>query len=95
MYVLITYKDDKNQMKNEVARVVTRLYSSSAANSIVGGRVWRIIKLIQAFMDLHVTCKNEEDPFQNEGARVVMKELPLQAYADFFVTLKGSKLHSL
>ena len=90
MYVLITYKDDKNQMKNEGARVVTRLYSSSAANSIVGGRVWWIIKLIQAFMDLHVTCKNEEDPFQNEGARVVMKELPLQAYADFFVTLKGS-----
>ena len=27
MYVLITYKDEKNQMKNEGARVVTTLYS--------------------------------------------------------------------
>ena len=50
---------------------------SSAANSVVGGRVWQIIKLIQAFMGLHVTCKNEEDPFKNEGARVVTKDLPL------------------
>ena len=73
MYFLITYKDEKYQMKNECARVVTTLYSSSAANSVVGGpgRVWRIIKLIQAFMGLHVTGKNDEDPFQNEGARVV------------------------
>ena len=27
MYVLITYKDEKNQMKNEGARVVKTLYS--------------------------------------------------------------------
>ena len=27
MYVLITYKDDENQMENEGARVVTTLYS--------------------------------------------------------------------
>ena len=27
MYVLITYKDEKNQMKNEGARVVTTIYS--------------------------------------------------------------------
>ena len=77
MYVLITYKDEKYQMKNECARVVTTLYSSSAANSVVGGRVWRIIKLIQAFISLHVTGKNVEDPFQNEGAKVVTKDLLL------------------
>ena len=64
-------------MENEGARVVTTLYSSSAANSVVGGRVWRIIKLIQALMGLHVTGKKDEDPFQNEGARVVTKDLPL------------------
>ena len=57
--------------------MVTTLNSSSAANSVVGGRVWRIIKIIQAFMGLHVISKNEEDPFQNEGARVVTKDLPL------------------
>ena len=28
-------------------------------------------KLIQAFMVVLVTCKNEEDPIKNEGARVV------------------------
>ena len=61
-------------MKNEGARVVTTLYSSSA---VVGGRVQRIIKLIQALMGLNVTCKNKEDPFQNKGARVVTKDLPL------------------
>ena len=26
MYVLVTYRDEENQMKNEVARVVTTLY---------------------------------------------------------------------
>ena len=34
-------------------------------------------KLIQAFMGDLVTCKNEEDPFKNEGARMVTKDLPL------------------
>ena len=27
MYVLVTYKDEENQMKNEGARMVTTLYS--------------------------------------------------------------------
>ena len=27
MYVLVTYKDEENQIKNESARVVTALYS--------------------------------------------------------------------
>ena len=27
MYVLVTYKDEENQMKNEGTRVVTTLYS--------------------------------------------------------------------
>ena len=26
--------------------------------------MWQIIKIIQAFMGLHVTCKNEEDPLK-------------------------------
>ena len=28
MYVLVTYRDEENQMKNEGARVVTTLYRS-------------------------------------------------------------------
>ena len=56
-------------MKNEVPRVITKLNQlyfrrSSAANSVIGGRVWRIIKLIQAFIGVLVTCKTEEDPFK-------------------------------
>ena len=34
-------------------------------------------ELIQAFMYVLVTCKNEEDPFINEGARVFTTFLPL------------------
>ena len=34
------------------------------ANSVADGWVWRKIKLIQTFMEVLVTCKNEEDPFK-------------------------------
>ena len=64
MYVLVAYRDEENQMKNEGARVETTLYSyildaqaSRAANSVAGGWVWRKIKLIQTFMEVLVTYK--------------------------------------
>ena len=31
-----------------------------------------------------VTCKNDEDPFQNESTRVLTTFLPLEVYEDFF-----------
>ena len=34
-------------------------------------------KPIQTFIEDLVTCKNEEDPFKNESARVVTTDLPL------------------
>ena len=34
-------------------------------------------ELIQAFMHVIDTCKNEEDPIKNEGARVFTRFLPL------------------
>ena len=34
-------------------------------------------ELIQAFMQVLNTCKNEEDPIKNEGARVFTRFLPL------------------
>ena len=40
-------------------------------------------ELIQAFMHVLVTCKNEEDPIKNEGARVFTRFLPLEVYWDF------------
>ena len=33
--------------------------------------MWPKFKLIQVFVVVVVTCKNEDDPFKNEGARVV------------------------
>ena len=50
---------------------------SRAANSLAGGWVWPKIKLIQTFMGVLVTCKNEEDPLKEEGARVVTIDLQL------------------
>ena len=50
---------------------------SSTTNSVVGSWVQPSIKLIQAFMGVLVTSKNEEVPFKNEGARVVTKDLQL------------------
>ena len=54
----------KIKWKNEGARVVTTLYSYILDAQGAGGWVWRKIKLIQTFMEILVTCKNEEDPIQ-------------------------------
>ena len=41
-----------------------------ADNSGVEGDIWPKFKLIQAFMHVLATCKNEDDRFTNKGARV-------------------------
>ena len=51
--------------------------------SMVNGRIWWKFKLIQAFMHVLVSCKNEKVPIKNEGARVVRTFPPLQVYWDF------------
>ena len=48
-----------------------------ADNSRVGGGIWPKFKLIQAFMHVLLTCKNEVDQIKNEGARVFTRFLPL------------------
>ena len=47
-----------------------------ADNSGVGGGIWLKFKLIQAFMHVLVTCKNEDDQIKNEGARVFTRFPP-------------------
>ena len=42
------------------------------------------------FMGVLDTCKTEEDPFKNEGARVVIKISPIVCLCSFFIMLKGS-----
>ena len=82
MDVLVTCKYEKDPIKNEGAIVDITLYSNfsdakRADNSGVGVGIWPKFELIQAFMHVLVTCKNEDDRFKNEGARVVTRFLPL------------------
>ena len=44
---------------------------SRAANSEVSGGIPPKFNLIQAFIFVLVTCKNEQDPIKNEGTRVL------------------------
>ena len=46
---------------------------SRAANSEVSGGILPKLELIQAFIVVLVTSKNEEDPIKNEGARVLTR----------------------
>ena len=48
-----------------------------ADNSGVSGGIWPKLELIQAFIHVLVTCKNEVDSYINEGARVVTRFLLL------------------
>ena len=50
---------------------------SRAANSAVLGPIWPNFELIQDVMNVLVTCKYEEDPIKNEGARVLTTFSPL------------------
>ena len=80
--VLVTCKYEEDPIKNEGARVLTILYDvffrrSRAAYSEVSGGILPKFKLIKAFIVVLVTCKNEEDPIKNEGARVLTRFSPL------------------
>ena len=50
---------------------------SRAANSAVLGPIWSKFELFQDVMDVLVTCKYEEVPIKNEGARVLTTFSPL------------------
>ena len=77
MVVLVTCKNKEEPIKNEGARVVTRLFINfSDAQSLSDGILPKF-KLIRAFIVGLVICKSEEDPSKNEGTRVVTTFLPL------------------
>ena len=46
---------------------------SRAANSAGLGRIWLKFELVRDIIDVLVTCKYEEDPIKNEGARVLTR----------------------
>ena len=76
MVILHTCKNEEDPIKNEDARVLTRLYVvfSDAQGQLTpksAVEFCRKFKLIQAFIVVLVTCKNEKDPIKNEGGRVL------------------------
>ena len=46
---------------------------SRATNSAVLSQIWLKFKLVRDIIDDLVTCKYEEDPIKNEGARVLTR----------------------
>ena len=80
MVVLVTCKYEEDPIKNEGARVFTTLYQffrrTRADNSGVGGGIWSKFELIQAFMHVLVTRKDEDDRIKNDGDRVFTRFLP-------------------
>ena len=73
--------NEEDPIKNEGARVLTRLYIVfrliRAAYSKVSGGILLKFELIQACMVVLVTCKNEEDPIKKDGSRVLLRFSPL------------------
>ena len=80
---LLTYKNEEDPINNEGAIVLTRLYivfffrRSRAANSEVIGGILPKFKLMQDFIFVLLTCKNEKDLTKNEGSRVLTRFSPL------------------
>ena len=60
---------------------VIKILSKNSILTLIKGRnsIANLPKfeLIQALMHVVVTCKNEEDQIENEGARLLTKFLPL------------------
>ena len=50
---------------------------SRAANSTILGTFWPNFELVRDVMDVLGTCKYEEDPIKNKGARVLTTFSPL------------------
>ena len=51
--------------------------NTRASNSAILGPIWSNFERVRDVMDVLVTCKYEEDPFKNEGARVFTTISPL------------------
>ena len=81
MYVLITCRYEKDPIKNSRENVMTSFFPlwvygnffwrSRAANSVVGGPIWRKFELIQDIMHVLIICKFEKDRINSNGEKVV------------------------
>ena len=82
MAIFVTAKYEEDPIKIEGARVANTQNNvvfffkrSRAANSTVRGR--SKFEPIRDIIVVLVTCKNEEDPLKNNGARVATTFFPL------------------
>ena len=71
------FSDAQGQITLESVVVSGRNLNSSSANSAVLGPIWPNFELVRDVMDVLVTCKYEEDPIKNKGARVDTTFSPL------------------
>ena len=73
MDVLVTCQYEEDLIKSYI-----NFFRRAKADSLgVGGGIWPKFELIQAFMHVLLTCKNEVGQIKNEGARVFIRFLPL------------------
>ena len=93
MVVLVSCKNEEHQIKIEGARVFTTLYffkRSMADNSGVNGGIWPKFELIQAFIHVLVTYKNEDDTIKNRGATTESAQhFSHYKYVEIFSDAKG------
>ena len=73
-----------------MTRVLTSLnidFSDTQGQS--SGRIQLKSELIQPFMNIIVSCKNEKGAIKNEGARMLAIFFPIISLWDFFQTLNS------
>ena len=80
MYVIITCKYEKDQIKNIREKVETLFFPllaygdffrlSRAANSAVDGPIKTKFELVRAFMHVIIACKYEKDQMKNSREKV-------------------------
>ena len=79
--LLVTCQDEEDPIKIEALECSQHYISifrpARADYSGVGSGIWPKFERFQAFKHVLVTCKNEDDRFKNEGARVFTTFLPL------------------
>ena len=80
MAILVPSKYEEDPIKIEVARVATTQnndFSNTQGQLTPQSEVGSGFEPIRDIMDVLVTCKNEEDPMKNKGARVATTFFPL------------------
>ena len=80
--VLVSCKNEEDPIKNEGAKVLTSLLfdlsdAQGPLTQEVSGGFPPIFELIQAFIVVLVTCKNEKDPIKIKSSRVLTRFFPL------------------